>query len=84
MAQIYIAMFSGILIGFALALIIIPALTARNIKKKQFEANKNLYHQLLLKKYDRDFEYSRSIRKVINAVHVALLTDVRTRNDQPK
>jgi len=76
MADMYI----GILLGFLLGSVIFYLFDKKKIEAKQFEANVTLYKQLLLKKQNRKFEYSKSIRKVINRVHVALL--VEHRNEQ--
>ncbi len=75
MAEIFIAVLSGFLFGIALCLFFLPFLMSRIIKKEQFNANLDLYRQLLQKKKDRHFEYSQNIRKVINSVHVALLVE---------
>ncbi len=75
MTDLSIAVLSGFLFGLSFALIAIPIWTKKKLEKEQFEANLDLYRQLLLKKQNRTFEYSKHIRKVINAVHVALLVE---------
>ncbi len=84
MAEIYIAVLSGFLFGIALSIVFFPFFVNRKLEKEQFSANLNLYRQLLLKKQDRKFEYSHSIRKVINSVHVALLVENQNKSKEPK
>ncbi|MEE9351707.1 MAG: hypothetical protein V3U78_05560 [Thiotrichaceae bacterium] len=82
MADIYIALLSGVFFGMSLSLIIFPILTNRSIEKEQFAANLNLYRQMLLKKQNKKYEYSQSIRRVINSVHVALLVEHQNESHQ--
>lgn len=75
MIDMIIAVLSGFLFGISFSLALLPKLVSREIKQEQFQANLNLYRQLLFKKQDRGYQYSQEIRKVINAVHVALLVE---------
>ncbi len=84
MAEIYIAVLSGFLFGIALSIILLPFFVNRKLEKEQFNANLNLYRQILLKKQDRKFEYSQSIRRVINSVHIALLVEHQDKSKEPK
>jgi hypothetical protein len=75
MNEIFIALLSGILFGMAFGLLAFSFPYKKQIEKERFHANLSLYQQLLLKKCNKDFQYSKSIRKVINRIHATLLVE---------
>ena len=73
MTEILMAVLAGFLIGMSIALITFAFSTKKEIENERLQANIQLYHEILLKKKDRAYKYSPSMRKIINLVHVDLL-----------
>ncbi len=73
MSEFLLSILAGLFLGLLVSNIAFHYFLGKKIKKACLRANIELYHELLLKKQNKTFQYSPAIRNVINRVHAALL-----------
>ncbi len=69
----YFSILAGFTLGLALSIAACYLYKNKLLEKERLRANLKLYHELLRKKQDPNYQYSPDIRSVINRVHAALL-----------
>lgn len=77
MSYFAVTIVAGFMSGSLLAFLAFHYYNHKKLEKERFQANVRLYHEVLLKQKDKNFQYSEGIRKVVNRVHVALLVEHR-------
>lgn len=73
MVYLLLSFIPGFVIGLLLSFACCNFYRKKKLQRECLRANVRLYHELLLKKNNRDYQYSPEVRKAINHVHAALL-----------
>lgn len=83
MAHFLISVLAGFAVGALVGMVAFYIYSKKKLEDERFKANVRLYHEVLLKQKDKSFQYSDSIRRVINRVHVALLVEFHNGDNAP-
>ncbi|MCK5902365.1 MAG: hypothetical protein KAG28_04385 [Cocleimonas sp.] len=68
MIPILLFIFSGILIGLSIGLLLFKLANQQQLKKTKLKAMAGMYHEILLKQRNKTYRYSEDAETVIKAV----------------
>jgi uncharacterized protein YpmB len=71
MVQISLFIFSGVLIGLAVALLFFKLATKKQLKKTRLNAMATMYNEVLLKRKNNHYCYSADAERVVKTVNAS-------------
>ena len=71
MMQTLLFVMSGILIGLSVALLLFKMATKKQLKRTKLRAMADMYHELLLKRRNDAYRYSKDAEAAVKAVNIA-------------